>query len=454
MNKPYLILPIENQVRELDAKLLLAFLAAERGYRSIIGFKSRIDMRLGRFPRSIYFAKSLTDRNLKVFRILRNLGHVIVAWDEEALVHYPPEIYYARRLGMNAMELLNFIIAWGDANRTLLEGCPDFGGHSKVRILGNPRVDLLRAEMVHFFDDRVESLRRQHGDFILINTNFGSINCFDDNFNLFRRKNGELVRGRGSMRMPTEYAEGLFHYRTQIFEDFRKIVPQIAAAFPDNKIILRPHPAEDHAVWRECLAAAPNAAVVQEGNVIPWLRACKCLIHNGCTTAIEGFVLGTKIISYVPIEDERYEFALPNKFGRRARDLSAVVEGIRDIDGRTHMEETANAELLAKSICSLDGSFSSERILDFIEDEDLCKHPRSTGARLAGKFEAEFKMIKRRVKQWIDITRDYQGFKRHRFPELDAAELRSRLDRMAMALTRPANVRVRQRDEDIFEIFS
>jgi surface carbohydrate biosynthesis protein len=101
MNKPLLILPVENQVRELDAKLLLACIAVEYGYRSIIGFKSRIDSRLGRFAPGIYFAKSLTNRNVKVFRTLRKLGHSIVAWDEESLVHYPPEIYYARRLGMD-----------------------------------------------------------------------------------------------------------------------------------------------------------------------------------------------------------------------------------------------------------------------------------------------------------------------------------------------------------------
>ena len=454
MNKPFLILPVENQVRELDAKLLLACLAAQDGYRSIIGFKSQIDARLGRFPPSIYFAKSLTDRNLKVFRILRKLGHFIIAWDEEALVHYPPEIYYARRLGMDALGFMDFIIAWGEANRNLLEGCPKFRAHDKIRVLGNPRVDLLRPELSDYFNDQVESLRAQHGDFILINTNFGSINCYDDNFNLFRWKNGELVQGRGSMRMPIEYAKGLFHYRTQIFKEFRKIIPEIAASFPGNKIIVRPHPAEDHAAWREHLSSVPNVAVVQEGNVIPWLRACKCLIHNGCTTAIEGFILGTKIISFVPIEDERYEFALPNRFGLRASDAGAVVGAVREIDTLASPDEALNARLLAESICSLDGKLSSERILEFIKTANWSFCSNSVGERLVGKFEAEFRMLKKRVKRWTDITRDYQGFTRHRFPKLTVAELQDRLERLNSALGRTGNVRVKHREEDIFEVYS
>ena len=37
MSKPLLILPVENQVRELDAKLLLACVAAEHGFASDLG---------------------------------------------------------------------------------------------------------------------------------------------------------------------------------------------------------------------------------------------------------------------------------------------------------------------------------------------------------------------------------------------------------------------------------
>ena len=454
MNKPFLILPVENQVRELDAKLLLACLAAQDGYRSIIGWKSQIDLRLGRFPPSIYFAKSLTNNNTKVYRILRKLGHCIIACDEEALVHYPPEIYYARRVGMEALNLIDILIAWGEANRTLLEGCPGFGGHDKIKVLGNPRVDFLRPELSGFFDDQVASLRQQHGDFILINTNFGSINCYDDKFNLFRRKNGQLAPGRGSRGMPRDYAEGLFYYRTQIFEEFRRMIPRIAAAFPENKIIVRPHPAEDQAVWRELLSPNSNVAVVREGNVVPWLRACKCLIHNGCTTAVEGFILGAKIISFVPIEDRRYEFALPNTFGRRAGGVDAVIEAVREIDTLPNADEALQARLAAESICSLDGKLASERILELVRTVTF---PRSRsnaiGERLAGRFAAESRALRKRIKRWTNGAGDDQEFMRQRFPKLAVAELQNRLDRLTSVLGRTGNVRVKQREEDVFEVY-
>ena len=454
MKKPFLILPVENQVRELDAKLLLACLAAQDGYRSIVGWKSQIDSRLGRFPPSLYFAKSLTNNNIKVYRILRKLGHHIIACDEEALVHYPPEIYYARRVGLEALNLIDILIAWGEANRTLLEGCPGFGDHDRIKVLGNPRADFLRPELSGFFTDQVENRREQHGDFILINTNFGSINCYDDKFNLFCWKDGQLVPGRGSRGMPRDYAEGLFRYRTQVFEAFCNLIPQIAAAFPEHKIIVRPHPAEDLAVWRELLSSNSNAAVVRDGNVIPWLQACKCLIHNGCTTAIEGFILGSKIITFVPIEDRRYEFALPNTFGRRVGGVEAVIDAIHGIDTLPNADEALKTRLVAESICSLDGKLASERILEMVRTVTFPQsRSNAFGGRLAGQFNAEFRALRKRIKRWTNGAGKDQEFTRQRFPKLAVAELQNKLDRLTSVLGRTGNVHVKQLEEDVFEVY-
>ena len=98
LRKSTLLIPVENQVRELDAKLLLACIAAQRGISSIIGPKREVEFRIAAFPRSIFLSKSLRIGNRKFFPTALMLGHKIAAWDEEALVHLPPEIYFPRRL--------------------------------------------------------------------------------------------------------------------------------------------------------------------------------------------------------------------------------------------------------------------------------------------------------------------------------------------------------------------
>jgi hypothetical protein len=108
---------------------------------------------------------------------------------------------------------------------------------------------------------------------------------------------------------------------------------------------------------------------------------------------------------------------------------------------------------LARSICSLDGKLSSERILEFLQVANVSPGSSFLGERLAGKVEAEFRMMKRRIKRWADASRDYQGFTRHRFPELTVEAVQDRMDRFTSVLGRTGRVRVKEHEADIFEVF-
>ncbi|MEJ2365386.1 MAG: hypothetical protein P8017_12040, partial [Deltaproteobacteria bacterium] len=169
--KATLIIPVENQVRELDPKLLLACIAARRGFTTVIGSHREIDFRIASFPRGIYLNKSFTIRNLKMFRIMRELRHEVVSWDEEALVHLPPEMYYSRRLSPLTMKYLAHLFAWGEDNAELWRQYPEFPAGLPIHITGNPRNDMLRPEMRAFYESEVEKIHQVYGKFILINTN-------------------------------------------------------------------------------------------------------------------------------------------------------------------------------------------------------------------------------------------------------------------------------------------
>jgi surface carbohydrate biosynthesis protein len=111
MQKIPIIIPVENQVRELDPKLLLACVAARRGFTVVIGSRLELDFRIASFPRSIYLSKSMTERSVKMFRIMHQLGHQIAVWDEEALVHMQPETYFTRRLSPQAVQFVSHLFA-------------------------------------------------------------------------------------------------------------------------------------------------------------------------------------------------------------------------------------------------------------------------------------------------------------------------------------------------------
>ncbi len=313
MRKMLLLIPVENQVRELDPKLLLACIAARRGFSSIVGSRREMEFNIDSYPRSIFLSKSMTIRSLIFFRVAREFGHEIVTWDEEALVHLPPETYFSRRLHPKAIRHVSHLFAWGPDNVELWKQYPHLPHDLPIHSVGNPRADMLRPEMQPFYEDEVQALRNRYGRFILINTNFNHVNAFGPDMNLFQpvKKPGETARfGRAARGMSREYAQGLWNHKRAVFKDFQQLIPELDQAFPDVNIVIRPHPTERHDVYHEIAARCSRVHVTNEGNVVPWLMATEAVLHNGCTTGLEAFVLGVPAISYRATANEDFDNGL------------------------------------------------------------------------------------------------------------------------------------------------
>ncbi|MCU0604464.1 MAG: hypothetical protein MUC33_17575 [Desulfobacterales bacterium] len=289
---PPLIIPVENQVRELDPKLLLACIAARRGFTSIIGSHREIDFRIASFPRGLYLNKSMTERNLKMFQIMHRVGHEILTWDEEALVHLPPEIYYSRRLSPVAIRYVSHLFAWGENNADLWRRYPHLPQNLPIHVTGNPRNDMLRPELHAFYADEVRAIRERYGNYLLVNTNFNHVNAFFPAQNLFKpvKHPGETPRfGKAGVGMTRQFAEALRDQKQSVFEAFQALIPELARAFPALSIVVRPHPTEGQDAYRRLASGNSRVHVTNEGNVVPWLLGAKALIHNG--DADSGFQL-------------------------------------------------------------------------------------------------------------------------------------------------------------------
>jgi surface carbohydrate biosynthesis protein len=137
-DKRLLLIPVENQVRELDPKLLLACVAARRGFSSVIGSRRELEFRIDSYPRSIYLGKSMTGRSVIFFRLAKKFDHEIVTWDEEALVHLPPETYFSRRLHPDAIRLVSHLFAWGQDNVELWRQYPQLPDNLPIHSVGIP----------------------------------------------------------------------------------------------------------------------------------------------------------------------------------------------------------------------------------------------------------------------------------------------------------------------------
>ncbi len=460
---PLLLIPVENQVRELDAKLLLACVAANRGLSSIVGPKREVEFRIASFPRSIFLSKSLRIGNRKFFPVSRMLGHEIVAWDEEALVHLPPEIYFPRRLSAAGMHFVSRLFAWGEDNAALWRQYPNLPSHTPIHVTGNPRNDLLRPEIRAYYDRDVDRIQSRFGDFILVNTNFNHVNAFYPAQGLFlpAGNGGERAEfGQAARGMPRDYAEGLRDHKLAVFGDFKRLIADLDRAFPDVTVVVRPHPTENQAVYKDIAARCRRVTVTNDGNVVPWLMAARCVIHNGCTTGVEAHVMGVPAISYRASVNDLYDdgfYRLPNRLSHQCfsfEDLREVLESI--LRGALSVSEGKTQKaILDHHLAALDGPLACERIVDGLEE--MARHltatpePKAT-TRFRGWFLTTRRRLRQRMKSRLPGATKSTEFEQHRYPDIPLEDIASRLDRFQQVLGNPRSLKIQSVFGNLFKI--
>ena len=460
-DKPLLLIPVENQVRELDPKLLLACVAAERGFSSVIGSRREMEFNIDAFPGSVYLSKSMTIRSLLFFQVAQHFDIEILTWDEEALVHLPPETYFSRRLDPRAIKYVSHLFAWGEDNARLWRKYPQLPADIPIHVTGNPRSDMLRPELRRFYQKQVEAFQKQYGDFILVNTNFNHVNAFGPDMNLFKptKNSGQKAKyGRAARGMSREYAEGLRDHKQAVFNDFKRFIPRLAESFPDNAIVVRPHPTENHEVYRKIADQCQRVYVTNEGNVVPWLMATRAVIHNGCTTGVEAYVTGTPAISYRASINETYDngfYRLPNQMSHQCFNFDELHDmlqrilqgelGVADGDERRH--------LIDFHLAGKKGPLACERMLDIIDKIHSDTTAEKTISEKVQRWLTTRGLhLAKNIKSKLPGSHNRPEFQRHRYPGISTEALNEKIERFQQLLGNSAKLSVEKITRVMFKL--
>jgi len=450
-----LILPVENQVRELDSKLLFGCFAVERGFDVILGSRAYVNYAMTKLRKGVFVAKSMRRRSALMLNIIQDLGHHVVAWDEESLVRFESEEYDNWRFSEKTFSSIDHLFAWGDDDASMFSRYRGLG-QTDVHVTGNPRMDLLRKEFRGIFSDEVKKIRQRYGKFVLINTNFSFVNSFVKDLNLLIRNSSssEMVVSRTGEGMSEQFALGMFRHQERIARSFVSLMSVISSGKPETQFVLRPHPSENHDFWRNIVSGLPNVEVVHEGNVVPWILASQMLVHNGCTTAVEATLLEKPVISYQPIYSEYYDYHLPNGLSQKAGTEQEVLQLINTIEKAEAQEvNRVDCNLLKKHLTASEGLFASERILDIVESEIFLTNGdkrvdsiRFIKAWLMGTARTTLK----KINGLRPGHRNSKLYHDHRFPKISSEELQNKVRTLDSVLHRFGFVRIKPFSENLF----
>lgn len=342
-----LIFPMEIIERELNGNLLLAHEAMARGWQVIFGTKRTILDSAAHLPPGIVFLKSIMSCDLENMRTFKRAGHKLVCLDVEGLVYTSPEEFVTVRFCEETLQEIERAFFWGNCQLAAIQKAyPHFA--ERFAVTGTPIVDLWRPQFHAFYADQLAALRQKYGRYIILPSAFASVNHFMGE----KGNSGILVRDaviaekdqKEFFKFWNDYERHVYF----VFEKFLALLPQISRAFPNHKIIVRPHPSESHARWQAIAKNLPNVVVVFEGSVSPWLLAADAMLHWGCTTGVESYLMKRPVVAYKPHSppgEAAYDHKVPHCISIMAHTPEDVIEKLQQAVATPDKIQTLYPEL-------------------------------------------------------------------------------------------------------------
>jgi surface carbohydrate biosynthesis protein len=359
----WLILPVEAKVREFDAKVFLGCLAVERGYSVLLGHYDVVNRWSGCLPRGVILEKNISVRYKSWLSRLRSSGYHFCVSDEEGLgLFMDPDIWFRIRMNDDMVHLVDYVFAWSEQHAEIIQRkYPD--QTEKVVAVGTPRVDLLRKEMRGLYDQEVAQLSKRFGKYILMPSNFAAvINVRGDDYTIQQMWRHGYIKDKDEEKT---FLDGLIHERTNL-KTFVDALKRIRKEFPGHALVVRPHPIDRHEFWHKAVEAIDNAHVVYEGSITPWLQGADAIFHCGCSTGMEARIMERCSVSYHPHMDKRFDNLPSTDIGPVAHDEDALIAFIRQAIAKSGDCELDRGDV-ERYICSLDGKFAGEKMLDAID---------------------------------------------------------------------------------------
>ncbi|MDF1622648.1 MAG: hypothetical protein P1V33_04150 [Pseudohongiella nitratireducens] len=288
--KKCIFLPIEIKRREFLAKLNLAIRLCDCNYQVVLGYQDEEVFFRG-LPGFYLLKDHAYSSESRIQRIASDRdGIYISALDEEGLIT-EERAYVNHRGSKSLLDSMSAVFLWGKEQLDLVSRISD--KKENKYIVGGLSFDIY-SKLANL-KANINKKSKNGPVRILINTRFPYINGFRGGGEVEVLKHVGLLKNESDMQ--------ILHSRIKddalIFKEFDKLVKALAN---DDRFFLtiRPHPAEDAELYREYEKIGSNILVRDDVRLVDQILSNDCVVHDGCTTAIEAVALGVPALGLRP----------------------------------------------------------------------------------------------------------------------------------------------------------
>lgn len=370
MNNKIVLQSVDSPRRDMEWRLFMAAKLAEKGIASVIGSKAairaiharskncvflgRLDSNTGRTKHDKKYLKEMEDKGTAMFFLHDEGGLYYKGEYEEWVRRIYPEEYFGN-------EVFKKILFWGEAQQKFFLKSPY---KDKFKVTGFPRFDLCKPEFDSIDKAKVSTLNEKYGDFILICGRFAAVNMVADDPSSLGKRSFDIREEGGALETKTkeDVLRSMFGAWEKVSLEFSQFVPAVARLaldFPELNFVVRPHPAERESFYEDAFVHFDNIYIDKSGDVRPYIRACKAVVHSECTTGLEADINCKPNINFRPCADQK----LPQKYEvAGASDIGIIVKNYNEL-------QSVISELMEENFPFRKSDYSSKVLIENIMQE-------------------------------------------------------------------------------------
>ena len=447
---------METKKRELDSRCYFAVKSCLKNFSVVLSKKESFYKNKKHLKPGFIFFKSLGKNYYKEIIKAKKLGFKICAQDEEGLQIFDKEDYLDRRLYYDNLDYLDYIFTWGKRDYEMLSDLPQ-KIKNNIYITGSPRIDILKNPMNSIYDEEAIKIKKKYGNFFLFNTYFTFSNHF---FLKNKEKRSLALEAEGFSDKSLIYKRGLqmSELQSKTMAKSLEFIKGFASKFPNEKLIIRPHPSENHEIWNQMANKFDNVdCVYDDQNTCSWMMASSFSISSNCTTSIESFLLGKFNYNFRPIIDEKVEFDLPKICGINVETVDKLLNKIsifldKNTDKKIFTAEyTKKVDKLKKYMANVEeNKCSVDEMLNFLfkdinENIFVKEKYMSRFVLFLNKQIRRIAFYKMRITGvFTKKTKDKIEFAIQKFPDLNESEIIAKISNILKKMNIDNNLIVKE----------